>query len=124
MFQEGGNLTVRAQRVASEVQKVLSEPISEFARENNAGLATITAVRMSPDLQIANVYVSVYGGKTSPQTFLNLLEDEKSTFRQIVGTKLRLRLTPEVRFFLDDTFDRIEKIEQLLSSEKKKSKSE
>ncbi|MFN3306687.1 MAG: 30S ribosome-binding factor RbfA [Candidatus Kapaibacteriota bacterium] len=117
-------MTVRAQRVASEVQKVLSEPISEFARENNAGLATITAVRMSPDLQIANVYVSVYRGETSPQTFLNLLEDEKSTFRQIVGTKLRLRLTPEVRFFLDDTFDRIEKIEQLLSSEKKKSKSE
>ncbi len=115
---------MRAERVASEVQKVLSEPVSEFARENNAGLATITSVRMSPDLQIANVYVSVYGGKTSPQTFLNLLEEEKSTFRQIVGSKVRLRLTPELRFFLDDTYERIERIEQLLSSEKKKSKSE
>lgn len=118
------NLSVRAERVSSEVRKVLSEPISEFARQNNAGLATITSVRMSPDLQIANVYVSIYGGKTSPQAFLNLLEQEKSNFRQILGAKVRLRLTPEVRFFLDDTFERIERIEQLLSSEKKKNKSE
>lgn len=117
-------MSVRAERVASEVQKVLSEPISEFARQNNAGLATVTSVRMSSDLQVANVYISVYGGKTPPQTFLNLLEEEKSTFRQILGAKLRLRLIPNVRFFFDDTFERIQRIEQLLSSEKKKRKSE
>lgn len=112
-------MSVRAERVASEIQKVLSEPISEFARQNNAGLATITNVRMSPDLQYAYIYISVFGGKISPQTFLNLIEQEKSTFRQIVGSKVRLRLTPELRFFIDDTFERIERIEQILASEKK-----
>jgi ribosome-binding factor A len=110
---------IRAERVASEIQKVLSEPISEFARQNNAGLATITSVRMSPDLQYANVYLSVYGGKISPQTFMNLLEDEASTFRQIVGANVRLRLVPKLRFFYDDTFERVARIEQLLASEKK-----
>ncbi|MEJ5287383.1 MAG: Ribosome-binding factor A [Candidatus Kapaibacterium sp.] len=112
-------MSVRSERVASEIQKVLSEPISEFARQNNAGLATITNVRMSPDLQYAYIYISVYGGKISPQTFINLVEQEKSTFRQIVGSKVRLRLTPELRFFVDDTFERIERIEQILASEKK-----
>lgn len=112
-------MSVRAERVASEIQKVLSEPISEFARQNNAGLATITNVRMSPDLQYAYIYISVFGGKISPQTFLNLVEQEKSTFRQIVGAKVRLRMTPELRFFIDDTFERIERIEQILASEKK-----
>lgn len=115
-------MSIRTERVASEVQKVLSEPISEFARLNKAGLATITGVRMSPDLQYANVYISVYGGKISPQTFMNLLEQEKSTFRQIVGAKVRLRLTPELRFFLDDTFEKIERIEQILASDKKDKK--
>ncbi|MGB9771332.1 MAG: 30S ribosome-binding factor RbfA [Candidatus Kapaibacteriota bacterium] len=109
---------IRAERVASEIKKVLSEPISEFARQHNAGLATITNVRMSPDLQYAYIYISVYGGKISPQTFLNLLEEDKSTFRRIIGSNVRLRLAPELRFFIDDTFERMERIEQILANEK------
>lgn len=115
-------MSIRTERVASELQKVLSEPISKFARQNNGGLSTITAVRMSPDLQYANIYISIYGGKISPQTFITLLEQEKSQFRQVVGAKLRLRLVPELRFFYDDTFEKIERIEQLLESDKKSKK--
>ncbi len=114
-------MSIRAERVAGEIQKVLSEPISELARENKAGIATITSVRMSSDLQIAYIYVSVYGGKLSPQTFLNILEMEKPNLRQLVGSKVRLRLTPELRFFFDDTFERIEKIEKLLKESQNKS---
>jgi len=107
-------MSIRTERVAGEIQKVLSEPIAELARENKAGIATITSVRMSPDLQIAYVYVSIYGGKISPQAFMNIIEMAKPDLRQIVGSKVRLRLTPELRFFYDDTFERIEKIEKLL----------
>jgi ribosome-binding factor A len=116
-------MSIRAERVAGEIQKVLSEPIAELARENKAGIATVTSVRMSPDLQIAYVYVSVYGGKISPQAFMNIIETVKPELRQLVGSKVRLRLTPELRFFYDDTFDKIERIEQLLKEAKDSNKS-
>jgi ribosome-binding factor A len=116
-------MSIRAERVAGEIQKVLSEPVAELARENKAGIATVTSVRMSPDLQIAYVYVSVYGGKISPQAFMNIIETVKPELRQLVGSKVRLRLTPELRFFYDDTFDKIERIEQLLKEAKDSNKS-
>ena len=116
-------MNIRAERVAGGIQKVLSEPIAELARENKAGIATVTSVRMSPDLQIAYVYVSVYGGKISPQAFMNIIETVKPELRQLVGSKVRLRLTPELRFFYDDTFDKIERIEQLLKEAKDSNKS-
>ncbi|MGQ9818770.1 MAG: 30S ribosome-binding factor RbfA [Candidatus Kapaibacteriales bacterium] len=112
-------MSIRTERVASEIQKVLSLPLSDFARQNNAGIFTITAVKMSSDLSIAKIYFSTFGGKISPQTFLNLLEDEKATFRQFVGSKIKLRQTPELRFYYDDAFDRIENIKNLLSQDKK-----
>ncbi|MCX7880189.1 MAG: 30S ribosome-binding factor RbfA [Ignavibacteria bacterium] len=113
-------MAFRTEKVASEIQKVISQPISEFARRYNAGLATVTAVRMSPDLQIAKIYISIYGGKVSPQTFINLLDEEVSQFRQILATKVRLRFVPEIRFYHDDSFDKIENIEKLLSQDKER----
>lgn len=112
-------MSLRTERVAGEIQRILSLPLAEFARQKFAGILTITKVQMSSDLSIAKVYYSVYGGKISPQAFLNLLEEEKSTFRQFVGANIRLRQTPEIRFYYDDTFDRIERIEKLLAADKK-----
>lgn len=113
-------MSIRAKRAASEIQKILSLRLADFARHKNAGIFTITAVKMSTDLSIAKIYFSIYGGKISPQTFLNLLEEEKSTLRQFVGAKIRLRQTPELRFYYDDSLEKIEHIEKLLSNDKKK----
>ncbi len=107
-------MSIRAERVADEIQKILSLPLANYAKEKNAGILTITEVKMSPDLSIAKVYFSLYGSRFSPQTFLNLLEEDKSQFRRLVGANIRLRQTPELRFFYDDTFDKIERIEKIL----------
>lgn len=108
-------MSIRTERVASEIQKILSQRLADFARQNNGGICTITAVKVSAGLSIAKIYFSIYGGKISPQTFLNLLEEEKSAFRHFVGGKIRLRQIPELRFYYDDSLERIEHIEQLLS---------
>lgn len=108
----------REEKVASTIKKVLWQPVSDFAREKNAGLVTITEVKMSPDLSIAKVYVSVYGGKLSPQTFINLLDEDKSKLRRLIASNLRLRLIPELRFYYDDSLDKIEHIEKLLEKAK------
>ncbi len=52
-------MSIRAEKVASIVKRALSQPISDFALEHNAGIATVTTVRFSPDLTLAKVYIIV-----------------------------------------------------------------
>ncbi|MBM2814985.1 MAG: ribosome-binding factor RbfA [Ignavibacteria bacterium] len=111
-------MSSRIEKVASVVKRTLAQPLSDFAREHNAGLVTVTSVLLTRDLQIAKVYFSIYGGTTTPEKFLSLLEVYKSQFRQQLGSQLRLRYTPDIRFFIDDTLDKMEHIQKLLDSVK------
>ncbi len=111
-------MSIRAEKVASVVKRALSNPINEIARENSAGLATVTAVRLSKDLQIAKVYISLYGKNFSPMEFIDILGENKSELRYIVGQAVRLRNTPDLRFFIDDTLDQMDHIQKLLDSVK------
>lgn len=111
-------MSIRAEKVASVVRRVLAEPINNLAREFSAGLATVTSVRMSPDLQVAKVYLSVFGGKLLPLKFISILEERSGSLRKSVGANIRLRVTPELRFFLDDTLDEMDRIQKLLDSVK------
>lgn len=111
-------MSLRTEKVASVIKRALSMPVSELARQNLAGIATVTTVRMSPDLTLARIYVSVYGGKISAPKFIALLEDSKFELRKIVGQSVRLRFTPDLRFFIDDTLDQIDHIQQLIDKAK------
>jgi ribosome-binding factor A len=111
-------MSIRAEKAASVVKRILAEPVSHLAKEHEAGLATVTAVRLSPDLHIAKVYVSVYGGKLSSKDFITLLDDNKGHLRSAIGAGVRLRYTPELRFYLDDTLDKMEYIQNLLNTAK------
>ncbi len=112
-------MSIRAQKVSSLIKQVLAQPITELAHEYSAGLATVTTVRMTEDLQHAKVYVSVYGGKMKPAEFLTVLEKHNGQIRSYVGSNVRLRFTPEIRFFLDDTLDQMEHIQNLIDKARK-----
>ncbi|MDQ1265311.1 MAG: ribosome-binding factor [Bacteroidota bacterium] len=114
-------MSVRTEKVASVIKRLLARPVSDLAAEHSAGLVTVTAVRLSNDLHIAKVYVSIYGANTSRTKFLNVLEDKKSSMRHILGANLRMRFTPDIKFFIDDTLDQIEHIQKLLNSVKNES---
>ena len=111
-------MSIRSERVSSVIKRVLAKPVSDLAAEHQAGLATVTSVRLSDDLQIAKVYISVFGGKLQPAKFISILEANTGDLRSFVGANVRLRFTPELRFFLDDTLDQIEHIQKLLDSVK------
>jgi len=111
-------MSIRAERVAGEIKKVLSQPISDLARANSAGMATITAVRLSSDLTIAKVYVSLYGKDFPPLQFISILDRAKGSLRSQVGSAIRLRSTPDLKFFIDDTMDEMDHIQKLLDSVK------
>ena len=79
---------------------------------------TVSFVRMSKDLRVASVYVMPLGGKNKDQV-LKSLNDNKYIFQKFISqAKLRSKFTPKINFYLDDSFDEAEKIENLLLDQK------
>ncbi len=78
---------------------------------------TVSFVKMSKDLRMANVYVMPLGGKDQTN-IIEYLNDNKYIFQKFLSkAKLYSKFTPKIHFFLDDTFDEAEKIEKLLSNQ-------
>ena len=110
-------MSIRTERVAGEIQKALATPLQRIAEELGAGLITVTEVRVSPDLQIAHVYLSVFGGKRTPGEVLQHIEDEEmGRLRHHLGRTVKLRYTPSLRLYIDDSLDRALRINAILDS--------
>ncbi|MBK6932994.1 MAG: 30S ribosome-binding factor RbfA [Saprospirales bacterium] len=79
-------------------------------------LVTVTGVKMSPDLLIAKIYISVYGTENKQEVILEL-EDNYPRLRQALGAKAgkHMRRVPQLEFFLDDTIDEMYRVDALLN---------
>ena len=82
----------------------------------NSASITISFVRMSKDLKIANVYFMPLGGKNKKNTLEALIENKFIFQKYLSNAKIQSKFTPKLNFFLDDTFDEAEKIEKLLQN--------
>ena len=108
--------STRQLKVARELQRDLSEIIRSRGMAAFGGaMVTVSEVRISPDLSIAKVFVSIVPSDRAPQV-MKMLEDEKRTIRGELGRKVasQLRIVPEIDFLLDTTLDYAEHIEELL----------
>ena len=78
-------------------------------------MVSVTKVRISPDLSICTAYLSVFPSEKGEEILKNISANEK-TIRYDLGKKVRnqLRIIPELRFFLDDSLDYLERIDELL----------
>ena len=77
---------------------------------------TVGEVRTSPDLKIATAYVLPLGGQ-GQEDCLKLLARNKYELRRAVGKRLALKFTPDLRFQLDETFDRMDETRRMLDQE-------
>lgn len=77
-------------------------------------MITVTAVRVSADLSIAKIYISIFHSKTDPDILIKRLNGHQSEIRTMLAHDIRLRKMPELRFYRDDTLDTAEHIEKLL----------
>lgn len=114
-------MSLRAQKISSLIKRVLSSEISRLANENSAGFASISTVKMSKDLSVANIYFNLLNSKLSSDDFTAILNDSKGKLRSIVASEIRMRMAPELRFFYDDTLEQMEATKNLLDEVKKKS---
>ena len=108
--------TTRQQKVARQIQKDLSDIFMGATREiTQSKMITVTTVRMSPDLSLAKVYLSIFPSKDSGK-FLDNLQHYVKHIRLELGRKVRhqLRIVPEIAFFIDDSLDYAERIDGLL----------
>ena len=78
-------------------------------------LVSVTRCRVSPDLSICTAYLSVFPSEKGEEIIGNITANEKIV-RYELGTRMRnqLRIIPELRFFIDDSLDYIEHIDELL----------
>tara|TARA_B100000579_G_C22272071_1_gene594295 strand:- start:188 stop:553 length:366 start_codon:yes stop_codon:yes gene_type:complete len=87
----------------------------DFYNQNiNPTSITVSFVRMSKDLKIANVYFMPLGGKDKMNVLENLNKNKYVFQKYLSKAKLNSKFTPKLSFFLDDTYDEAEKIEKLL----------
>jgi ribosome-binding factor A len=112
-------MSVRQDKIASLIKKAVAMPVGELAKNLSPGVfATVTSVKVSSDLSIAKIYLSIMGGKKTPLEVLELLESRKSNLRHGLAKAVNLKFVPEIRIFIDDTLDQIDHIQKLLDKSK------
>ena len=103
----------RLSRVQNLAKRVLGELLQDL-KDPRVGFATVTKIRVSPDLQHAHVLVSVLGSDEEQNATMDALERARPHLRTELGRQMRLRYVPELRFELDRGPEEAERIEYLL----------
>ena len=105
----------RQNKIARLLQKELSIIFQQQTRATHGVMVSVTRTKISPDLSICTAYLSVFPSAKGEEILKNSKANEK-TLRYELGTRVRyqLRIIPELRFFLDDSLDYIEHIDELL----------
>lgn len=108
--------TTRQLKVAREIQKALAEIIrSKGMAAFGGALLTVSEVRVSPDLSLAKVFVSIFPSDKQ-ESVMVLLEESLRAIRGELGHVMgkQLRIVPEISFLLDTSLDYAEHIDELL----------
>ena len=113
------NESNRQKKVAQIIQEDFAEFFRKQASESKQTfLVTVSDVKITPDLSIAKIYLSIF-----PQEFrtqiMKEINENKAQYRNFMGQKMgkQVRIIPEINFYLDTTLDDVEKIEKELSGE-------
>ena len=110
--------TTRQNKIARLLQKELSEIFQQQTRSMHGVLISVSTVRISPDLSVARAYLSIFPSEKSAELIKNINDNMKS-IRYELGTRVRyqLRIIPELKFFVDDSLDYLEHIDELMGKQ-------
>lgn len=104
----------RMRRVDEAVREVLSDALTGGLKDPRIGFVTVTQVQTSPDLRHAKVFVSVLGDETVRSQTIEGLRSAHGYLQRRVSAQLRIKNTPQLDFFHDDTLDRVERLNALM----------
>lgn len=105
----------RPDRVADQIRSELGSLLARDVRDPGIGFVTVTRVQVSADLQLARVYYTVLGDEKTRGSSERALERARPFLRRQIGSRLRLRRVPDLRFLYDEAVAGQDRIEQLLN---------
>ena len=119
-FHDGPGPSQRQLRVGELIRRTLSEVLMRgdiHDPELNRLSVTVGEVRTSADLKVATAYVLPLGGQ-GKEDVIALLKRNQGELRRMVGKKLALKFSPELRFRIDETFDQLDETRRLFSQDR------
>ena len=105
----------RPERVADQIRSELAMLIAREVHDPGIGFVTLTRVHVSPDLQIARVHFTALGDDKARSNSERALERAAPFLRRQIGSRLRLKRVPELKFVYDESIAGQDRIEQLLN---------
>lgn len=108
--------TIRQSKISRLIQKELSEMFQhELANIRGHSMITVTHVGVTRDLSLARIHLSLFATQDKKALFQKVLENKREIRHLLAGrVKQQLRIVPELEFFIDDSLDYIEHIDELL----------
>ena len=107
--------STRQNKISRLIQKELSDIFLRMTKEMRGVMVSVSVVRVSPDLGIAKAYLSIFPSEKAGEIIEHLTNNTKA-IRFELGNRVRhqLRIIPELKFFVDDSLDYLERIDELL----------
>jgi ribosome-binding factor A len=104
----------RPERVGEEIRQELAVLLAREVHDPGIGFVTLTRTKVSPDLQLVRVYYTLIGDDRAKRDTQRALDRATPFLRRQIGSRVRLRRVPELRFELDRSVEHQDRIEQIL----------
>lgn len=105
----------RAERISVKIQQVITELIQTKMQDPRLELATISSVKLTEDLRIATVYVSLFGEGYKKKDAMIAINKSKGYIKKMIAPQLGLKFMPEIIFEEDDFFDKAQAMDDLIT---------
>jgi len=92
----------RARKLAERIKVLVAEALERAVKDPDLGFVTITEVKVTPDLQHASIFYTVYGSAEEKKRSAEIIEKNRGLVRREVGHNLSIRLTPTIEFIPDE----------------------
>lgn len=104
----------RGERIGVKIQQAVTELLSKKMQDPRIEMATVSGVKMSPDLRVAFVRIAVFGGGKRVREALEGFKKSKGYIKKKIAPKLGLKYMPDLRFVHDDSFDKAAAMDELI----------
>ena len=108
----------RSDRVAQQIQDIISNIIATKVIVQGLGLATITKVKTAQNLRFSRIYLSFMNNSLDPEELITLMNRNIKEYRYHLGKELQIKYVPQIKFYHDNTFEEMEKISRLIHKTK------
>ena len=108
----------RARKLAERIKVLVAEALEKAVKDPDLGFVTITDVKVTPDLQHAKIFYTVYGSDEDKATSKAIMEKNQSLLRREVGRGLSIRLTPTIELEMDEIQETAAHLNDLLAEAK------